>query len=665
MIGTDREEDSHAHEEALALLAEAIGDPSWRVRKSAVEVFLGLPIAPETREQILDKALRSEENAGKRNSAIEIYIRLGRKTFPHIVELVKDPDPDVRKFAVEILIENGGEGVEDSLLSCLEDEDENTRMAAVEGLGKVGTECALEMLLTLLGQSVPGMDFMIVKTLSEIGARGAVLPVEPIAERLEDPTLREVALQALGSGRNPEAVPMLEERIREGRARTREKALLALARLAASRQEVDLAEAGLSPEVILPFRENPKEEVRLAAVQVLSQMRSPRVLAVLLPIIFSGQEEMQSAARTGIVQLGPEALREIIEKYQDFPKEGRYRMMEIIGLLESGGEAELELRRDNLLREIITRPHSDLEEKAEAALAVGRLGLVGMAGALADLLDAPEETLSAAALSAMRFLSGRHKDQIVKVILSRINEGSETLRRNLILLLGEIQAEGVTADIVLALKAEDPGVREAAAIALADIGASETEEELILCLADEDPRVRMRSAQALGTMRIRKAVEPLRHALQDEDLWVRAAIAESLGQIGAADPSVIEALNQLTSRGEGPAAVAATRALAMTGGDQSRNLLVKSLRAPDPDVIIAALESLAPLREGEISPELFVSLISHPSFTVRLRAVQALKGIGKEKDSVISRAVRERLNVEEDPLVRESLLALLRSERRE
>jgi len=645
----------------LELLGEAIGDPSWRVRKSAVEVFLSIPEALEIRQEVLDRALRSEENAGRRNSAIEIYIRLGKKALSHVRDLVRDQDPDVRKFAVEILIEIGGEEVESVLLSCLRDEDENTRMAAVEGLGRVGSERAVAPLLENLYQAIPGLEFLTLKTLGEIGARGALLPIEPLAARLGNPTLREMALRALGYSGNPAAVPILIESIREGRSRQREQALTALACLAENRKETDLTAAGLSPEEILPFLKHSKKNVRLAAVQVMSRVRCREVLSALLPLLLSGEEDLQTACRSAIIRMGLEALATIIPSYRDLPREGRHHLVEVLGVIDCGEDTTLESHRNALLREIITLPQFTPGEKAEAVLAAGKLGLVEMAGEIAELLDAAEEELPVSALSAMRLLAGSNKERVIGEVLSRLREGSERLRRNLLLLLGETQADGAVSDIVLALKAEEPSVREAAAIALAEIQAVEAEEDLILCLADEDSGVRVRAAQALGRLGREKSVEPLRHALQDEDIWVRAAVAESLGQMGTEDPRVVEALARAAEPGEGPVVVAAVGALARIGGEEGRRVLVKMLRAPDPEVVIAALESLSPLRGEEVSPELFISLISHSSFTVRLRVVQALKEIGKDKSSVVFNALRERLEFEEDPLVREALLALLRS----
>ena len=649
--------------EILTLLSEGIGDPSWRVRKAAVEVLVGFP-EPRSRDRALGEALRSEDNAGKRNSAIEIFIRLGRKALPEIEKLSRDQDPEVRKFAMEILGEIGGKEVLPLLISSLSDPDENTRMAAVEALGKVGTETAVEPLIKNLGPST-GLNFLILQALKELGSRGALLPVEPLSHRLENPTLREVALAALGASRNPKALSVLIQKTREGGPRPKEKALLALSELLNSQTELELAPGDLSAGEILPLLQSPKDQTRLSAIRVLSRIHTPEVLEALFPLLASGSEEEQSLARAGISRLGAEPLAGLIRRYPKLKEEERSRVMELLGNFDCGGNSAFDTLREKLIRNTLTVPGPSGKEKIEAALAVGRLGLIGMIPELTHLLDELESELSAAALSALRLLSETDKSRVVQEVLGRLKDGSECVQRNSIILMGEIQAQEALGDLILALKAESAGVREAAAITLAELRIPSAAENLILSLADEDPRVRVAAARALGLLGQEKSLEPLLHALRDDDLWARTSVVEALGRIGRGDPRVISALSSELEKGEGPVAEAAVRALAGIGGKDVRTELRKALRASDPEVVVAAVESLTPFQEGELPRELLFELLSHPAFNIRLRLVQALKDLAARKDPAIAAALQERLELEEDPLVREAVLALLRGSKGE
>ena len=80
----------------------AFGDSSWRVRKEATEIFLTFPKVETLVEEVI-QCLYSEDNAGLRNTAVEILIRLGRLSVPALIKEISSNDHDVRKFALDIL----------------------------------------------------------------------------------------------------------------------------------------------------------------------------------------------------------------------------------------------------------------------------------------------------------------------------------------------------------------------------------------------------------------------------------------------------------------------------------------------------------------------------------------------------------------------------------
>ncbi|TLN04339.1 HEAT repeat domain-containing protein, partial [bacterium] len=67
--------------ETRGLLMDAMGDRSWRVRKEAVEVFLASAGAEDYAEELFG-LLRSPDNAGLRNSSVEVLVRLGKMAIP-------------------------------------------------------------------------------------------------------------------------------------------------------------------------------------------------------------------------------------------------------------------------------------------------------------------------------------------------------------------------------------------------------------------------------------------------------------------------------------------------------------------------------------------------------------------------------------------------------
>ncbi|NIQ96152.1 MAG: HEAT repeat domain-containing protein, partial [Desulfuromonadales bacterium] len=96
----------------------ALGDESWRVRKEAVDLFLRRPENARCAGEVV-KLLHSEENAGLRNAAMEILIRLGRQAVPHLLSEIGTPDHDVRKFILDIVGEIGDPSCVPALVDSL------------------------------------------------------------------------------------------------------------------------------------------------------------------------------------------------------------------------------------------------------------------------------------------------------------------------------------------------------------------------------------------------------------------------------------------------------------------------------------------------------------------------------------------------------------------
>ena len=89
-------------EECIEPLLKALGDEDWRVRKTAVPALLNF----EHNDKIfigLISSLRSEDNAGLRNAAVEVLTKLGALSVPFLIDAFKDDDRDVRKFVADIL----------------------------------------------------------------------------------------------------------------------------------------------------------------------------------------------------------------------------------------------------------------------------------------------------------------------------------------------------------------------------------------------------------------------------------------------------------------------------------------------------------------------------------------------------------------------------------
>jgi HEAT repeat protein len=175
-------------------IIRALGDESWRVRKEAAELFISLPGGDALTGEIIE-LLHSEDNAGLRNTAVEILVRLGHLAIPLLLEELSCSDHDVRKFVLDILGEIGDESIVPSMLRALSDPDDNVRAAAAENLGRIGSVESVPALIAALGHSDLWFRFTVLEALGEIGAP---VPMDSLLRYKDDRLLRKALFDCLG-----------------------------------------------------------------------------------------------------------------------------------------------------------------------------------------------------------------------------------------------------------------------------------------------------------------------------------------------------------------------------------------------------------------------------------------------------------------------------------
>jgi len=215
--------------EILALLNEALGDSSWRVRKTAADIFSKYPDR-EASITTLVNALYDSENAGRRTSAIEALVQIGEEVIEHLVKAFQTYDEDVRKFVVDILGEIRSQKAIPCLLKAIDDPNENVRLAAVEALGKVGGDFAYGKLLDMVN-SGPDLSTRFA-ALQILGKAGKPLPEDTLSRLVNERIFRRAVYEVLGeTAPDGFAVQYLLEGISESAKSARQSAVRSLAKI--------------------------------------------------------------------------------------------------------------------------------------------------------------------------------------------------------------------------------------------------------------------------------------------------------------------------------------------------------------------------------------------------------------------------------------------------
>jgi len=654
-IASADEEDRHAAvqglrgagPEALSLLAGALGDHSWRVRKAALELVLQAPAA-ETLPLLL-AGLRDEGNAGRRNSSMEALVGLGAAAVPTLAPLVADPNPDLRKFVVDALGNIEAPAVPALLRAALEDADENVSAAAAEYLGRRRDTTAVPLLLRRLGESSGWLTYGCLRALGEIGDVAAAPAVSAL---LGEPGLRKAALEALGRVGDEQAVPHLLDALFSGDRGLRRVAAIAAHRLLTRRGPGAAAQAfaaGVGArfddgflEFLRGLLQQEDPQLRAAAAKLLGFVPGERMVAILLDALPQAGEPDQELL-AGVLDGLPDAdLPLLVARLLDPAPIVRLRLAGVLG------------RRG--CREAVPLLLTLLEDgighvRAAAAIALGRICDPAAVSPLTGLLRDPYPDVREAGMEAVVAIgcAGPSQRGLVLALLEpHFQDADAGFAAAAVRIVGRLGGQGLVTRLGLALRDARGEVRRAAVEAIGAVGGAEAVDALRVALTDEDVAVRREAVHRLGTIREAAALPLLLPMLGDEDLWVRVRAVQALG--GIAHPEAWRVLLAAAAGDPpGPRRLAAIRALGAGKVPGSLAVLTELAGAADRETAMAAIDALGALGDpGAL--EVILARLADPGWGLRAVAVRALGPfvVDPRVHAALARAAGE----DADPLVR-------------
>jgi len=247
---------------SIDLVCSLLLDSDVDVINKAVDVIVHMN-NPETVKYLIP-ALKAE-NEFSRRAAVEILNEIGTtNSIKYLLEAVADEDWWVRSRASDALARIGGERVVSAVLELVKDKDENIRRAAIEILNSCGDKRAVEHLIE--------------------------------ATKDKDWWVSERAADALGGLRDKRAIPAIVKMV-ERNDRSLPVALTTLGKLG-------------DPKLIdrvLPFLQRPEKDVRVAAIEALTNLadeqRLELVRAHIQQALQGGDETIVRAAAKAVQKL--------------------------------------------------------------------------------------------------------------------------------------------------------------------------------------------------------------------------------------------------------------------------------------------------------------------------------------------------------------------------
>jgi HEAT repeat protein len=655
-------------DEAIPLLVERLGDPSWRVRKAAVERLGALPERASAVGPLLG-AIADGGDAGRRNAALEALVACGRLAVPGLVDALGSPDVDVRKQAVDVLGTIGDARAEPALERSLADADANVRAAAADALATLGAGTGAGALLARAADDPePLVRLAALRALVRLEAP---VPFATIESALADPTLAAAGYAALGQCGDAAALDAILKGLVARRASLRDAAsraaTCAVARACAGDADA-LAErvrdfAAAHPEIAREAAERlcaARAEERLERIQFAALLRAPETAHALIQ---AGTDSAAApAARDALGRLGPLLVRALADAWPRLsPVERAFACSALVGGDAFAGA-------ESMLRTALL--DASAEVRAAAARAIAECASAPVLGALFSRLehdderaaqDAAEDETDALIAAIVRLAErdgSEAVDAAIELVEARLLRGGARARLAGARLLAQLARRADVARVQSLLSDANAAVRRKAVDAIARLGAG-GEELLHVALADEAPSVRAACAAVVAQLGAASADEDLATLAQDRDERVRVATMSALAQ-RAQQPSAREhcfGLLLAGLRGGGVEALAALSSLQRIGGPEAAAIAARALPSSEPELVERAAACIGahggPALRGEL-----IELLSHAAWPVRARAARELAA---QRAAAAVPKLHERLAVERDEFVREALLAALAS----
>lgn len=633
--------------EICRLLFCAMGDESWRVRKESVEVFVSSGPGEGTIDNLLE-LLRSEDNAGLRNSAAEAVSRLGKPATAPLIRLLNDADADVRKFVIDAMGSINSMDFAQSLLSALRDDDVNVAAAAAEHLGNLrDARVVPELIKAIVTNESELFRF---NALAAIGKLAVPAPVpDEIKELAGNDLLRKAVYECLGSIADDSAVALLLEGIGVRQKSSRNAAVIALFRMysrsgAESRQAIESALKRLNgghlvPDLMDSF--DPGDPLLAEAMVVILDVIGDRRCAEIFLQAFVN-ERLSGVALKALKHLGADGIETLISGFADADAVSRSAICTLIG--------EFGHRKGGTVIGNALCDQSPIVRKA-AVSAAGKLGLTDCLPEIVRLLDDTDHGVRSTVVTCLQTLALIDRSGIQTIARQLGDSVKSEQRRNAAILFAAL---GDGDRLSLLVKDEDALVRQAAVSSIGKLRLVPVSGILLMALVDEDPDVRIAAAESLGEVGDRGGVTALTLALNDEDAWVQCAALNSLARI--CPERVLDAVQAVMPGAEGLLLITCLQVLEGEGSDQALDLVEQALDNSDEEVVTLALAIVGRRAASRILPHA-VRLLAHGSWNVRIACARTVSLLpASQAGNLLAHALENETN----DLVRTELQSLLK-----
>jgi HEAT repeat protein len=283
----------------------ALNDEDESIREKAVLDLIGTDPALNDRIlSVLVGSLKTRRQVGENFNAAFAFKKFGKEAIPALITALKDPDPQVRSFAVYILRDMGADAraAVPALINALTDKDPGVHTAAANTLDelKLNINAASPLLILALQTWEKDDRRTAVNCLIRIGADAVPALNHALEDRNAD--VRAAAANAMqGMGRNAKAgVPALSRTLKDPEPNVRSAVVQALDQISFQETSFPNKSNELGDEFksaipgLIQMLKDEDVEIRYDAAIVLR-----RIVALDVPALISALKDENAKVRKG------------------------------------------------------------------------------------------------------------------------------------------------------------------------------------------------------------------------------------------------------------------------------------------------------------------------------------------------------------------------------
>lgn len=578
-----------SNEKAERILLNLLKDENWRVRKSAAETIQFLKTPTLLKEVI--KTLYNDDNAGARNSAMDILLNLGEFSLPHLRKEYNTEHPDVKLF-----IANLSGDLKDSeslpfLYKCLSDNNENVIASAIVSLGKIGSADSVPALSKFIFSENPWYQYQAIEALGLIGHPQCIAEITVL---LSNSFLRNAVIKALSDIDDYRSIVVLCKCLNE---KTSADLVIALCKLlfqprpTALKNSVEAKYSKLIQEnltlntinELLALATQNSDEINYEILRLLTFIKTHEALDLIKPLL--GSLDTMMKAFELLKRYEPETLLQLRDYIEDTDEE--MVLYEYISLFwHSKSKACIEY-----IKKYLSSENDQIRFEAYKIIThlLKEQSFAYLLQALNDE-DANIYEFAAATLLEMALHDRDLSHQLEKELDILVNSSS-TQSKALALHIGcFIDAEKYRNKLLDAIKSDSSFMRKKALQCIAHEKTLFSFNYIKNAMADEDPKMRELAVHLLCDYNNDESINLLISALGDEDIWVKIEAIRSLTKRPIL--KVYELLRDKYPHSAAPLKIEILKYFGIFDHEASHQFLIERLNDEDEEIRITAANAL-------------------------------------------------------------------------